>query len=138
MPAIELAWLPVLCLLGGLIAYVVLSLDDRVQDEPQRPRFALEVGAGAGAWYWLVVRWPGLSQSMGVSAHYGYTRGLLGALVMEAIIWAVPVWPFAAWRMERLLHMPFWRSSDVTTRVCGAVLVAYLLTTAYRLATMGS
>ncbi len=134
-PGIELVWLPVFCLLTYLIVYYIVSLDDRVREVRERPRFAAEVAAVAGVWYWLVLRGLGFSQSVAGMTVGG--RGVLESALIEAAVWGLVVWPLMAWRVERVLRVPFWQSSDLTTRACVAVLVALLIMNLGRLATVG-
>lgn len=110
--------LPLYCGLGFGVAYYVLTGDDRIEtNSAGLARLSLEIGVGCGSVFWLIMRW----------LEFGSGSTFVGAMVVQALVraalWGVVAWPFTAWRIERRLGLPYHRSYDLTTSICGVTLL---------------
>jgi hypothetical protein len=123
-PPLGIWWLPLFCAMGCAIAYLMLRLDDRVDASyAAMARTAAQIGGVGGVWYWLIVDLFGWSRSVMVAPYR--TRDYLAAMAMEAVLWGLVGWPFAAWRMERELKAPLYRSTEQTTRLVVAMVIVF-------------
>jgi hypothetical protein len=124
------SWLPVWCAIGFAVACVAAS-EIRELSGSRRllVRIAAEIGVAGGVAYYLVSTWVGLTGAFGA---VGAGRWVLVQMGMVAVIWSLVCWPFTMWRLERRLGMPYYKSYDATTRICGVTLLLFLVVTAAR------
>jgi hypothetical protein len=109
--------LPVFAVLGFGVSFYLVSEQELESCQPLRlVRVSAEVGGACGIIFWLVLRWLGFG-----SGTFG--PHMLAQAVVRAAIWGVLAWPFTAWRLERVLGLPHWRLYDLTTRICGIMLL---------------
>ena len=122
--------LPLYCGLGFGVAYFVLTSDDRIEANSARlVRLSLEIAAGIGFVFWLMMG------VMGFGRGGTFTGGGVVRVLGQAALWAVVAWPFTAWRIERRLGLPYHRSYDLTTSICGVtLLLLFILAGAARVA----
>jgi hypothetical protein len=86
-------------------------------------RVSLEVGVPAGVIWWAVIAWLGFSFGGGI-----FAVGI--NLAIRVVLWGVPAGLLAAWRLDRTLGLPFYRSSEITTPLCGTMVLLFLLVSA--------
>lgn len=110
--------LPLYCGLGFGVAYYVLTSDDRIETNSARlARLALEIGVGGGLVFWLILR------GLGFVSGGTFIVAAVAQAFVRAALWGVVAWPFTAWRIERRLGLPYHRSYDLTTSICGVTLL---------------
>jgi len=120
---IDLGLLFVLCLIGIGVTFYSLSQEaDRDGGVPSILWLSLQIGAGGGLFFWLVLRLLGFGQGT-------FAPAALGQAVVRAAIWSVVAWPLTAWRLERTLGLPHHRSYNVTTFTCGVMLLLFFIVT---------
>ena len=120
---IDLGLLFILCLTGIGVTFYSLSQEaDRDGGVPSILWLSLQIGAGGGLFFWLVLRWLGFGQGI-------FAPAALGQAVVRAAIWSVVAWPLTAWRLERTLGLPHHRSYNVTTFTCGVMLLLFFIVT---------
>ncbi len=120
---IDLGLLFVLCLIGiGVTFYSLTREADGEGGVSRLLWLSLQIGAGGGLFFWLVLRWLGFGQSI-------FAPAALGQAVVRAAIWSVVAWPLTAWRLERTLGLPHHRSYNVTTFTCGVMLLLFFTVT---------
>jgi hypothetical protein len=113
--------LPTFVALGFGVSFYLLSEQELRNGTARRlVRLSAEIGGVSGAIFWLVLKWLGFG-----SGTFG--PHMLGQAVVRAALWGVFAWPFAAWRLERVLGLPHWRSYDLTTRICGIMLLVFFI-----------
>ena len=117
-------WLaPVCCAIGFAVAYSVVSGLGGVYELRRRlARTAAEIGVVHGLLYWYLALRPEVGGTLSLFA--GLTD-----IVVTVVIWSVVAWPFAMWELERRLRIPYHKSYDVTTRMCGTTLLLFLVIT---------
>jgi cellulose synthase/poly-beta-1,6-N-acetylglucosamine synthase-like glycosyltransferase len=117
---------PVCCAIGFAAAYSVVSSLPGVYEQRRRlARTAAEIGVVPGLFYWYLALRPEAHATPSPVA-------ALSGIAFSAIIWSVVAWPFAMWELERRLSIPYDRSYDVTTRMCGTTLLLFLVVTGVR------
>lgn len=110
--------LPLYCGLGFGVAYYVLTSDDRIETNSARlARLALEIGVGCGLVFWLILR------ILGLGGGGTFIGAAVAHVVVRAALWGIVTWPFTSWRIERRLGLPYHRSYDLTTSICGVTLL---------------
>lgn len=120
---IDLGLLFVLCVTGIAVTFYALSQEaGRDGGVPGILWLSLQIGAGGGLFFWLVLRWLGFGQGV-------FGPAALGQAVVRAAIWSVVAWPLTAWRLEQTPGVPHHRSHDVTTFTCGVMLLLFFIVT---------
>ena len=56
-----------------------------------------------------------------------FAPAALGQAAVRAVIWAVVAWPLTMWRLERGLGLPYHRSHDMATLICGVMLLSFFI-----------
>lgn len=122
--------LPLYCGLGFGVAYYVLTRDDRIEARGRLLALvALEIAVGCGLVFWLILR------VLGLGGGGTFIGAAVAHVVVRAALWGVVAWPFTAWRVERRLGLPYHRSYDLTTSICGVtLLLLFILAGAARVA----
>lgn len=120
---IDLGLLLVLLLTGIGVSFYALSQEaDRHGGVSRLLWLSLQIGAGGGLFFLLVLRGLGFGQGT-------FAPAALGQAVVRAAIWSIVAWPFTAWRLERTLGLPHHRSYNVTTFTCGVMLLLFFIVT---------
>jgi hypothetical protein len=112
--------LPVLCAIGFATAFYTLVVSEsRQEGRLQLTQLSAEIGVGGGLLFWLILRWLGFGSG-------GLISGF-GQAAVRAAIWAVVAWPLTMWRLERRLGIPYHRSYDTATLICGVMLLLFFI-----------
>jgi len=112
--------LPALCGIGFATAFYTLVVSEsRQEGRLQLAQLSAEIGVGGGLLFWLILRWLGFG---GGGVFYGFAQA-----AVRAAIWAVVAWPLTMWRLERRLGVPYHQSYDITTLICGVMLLFFFI-----------
>lgn len=113
--------LPVLCAIGfATTFYTLVVSESRQEGRLQLTQLSVEIGAGGGLLFWLILRWLGFGSGT-------FAPAALGQAAVRAVIWAVVAWPLTMWRLERGLGLPYHRSHDMATLICGVMLLLFFI-----------
>lgn len=111
--------LPVFCAIGFGVAFVTLRAQLPRKADSELAGLSAQIGVGGGLLFWLILKLLGFGSGASIFA--------LAQAVVRAFIWAVGAWPFTMWRLQRVLSLEQSRSYDLTTRICGLMLLLFFL-----------
>ena len=111
--------LPVFCAIGFGVAFVTLRSQLPEKADSELAGLATQIGVGGGLLFWLILKLLGFG---GGASIYALTHA-----VVRAFIWGFGAWPFTMWRLQRALSLEQSRSYDLTTRICGLMLLLFFL-----------
>lgn len=112
--------LPILCLAGFAVSFYFLAQQAGDKRQARLLVASAEIGVGAGAFFWLVLRWLGFGSGM-------IAPLALGQAAVRAVIWGIVAYPFSVWRLERSLKLPYYRAAEVATWACGVMLLLFFI-----------
>ena len=67
--------------------------------------------------FWLIVR------GLGFVSGGTFIGAAVAQALVRAVLWGIVTWPVTSWRIERRLGLPYHRSYDLTTSICGVTLL---------------
>ena len=109
----------VFCAIGFAVAFVTLRVQLSEKADSELAGLSAQIGVGGGLLFWLILKLLGFGSGASIYA--------LGQAVVRAFIWGFGAWPFTMWRLQRVLSLEQSRSYDLTTRICGVMLLLFFL-----------